>query len=77
MTERLAQFIYEQITNPVKVDYQNCYFYSETQDMNARVPGCDYYDSYGYCPCREGKPCDKRIDRKEVRKMIKDFVDNR
>lgn len=77
MTERLAQFIYEQITNPVKVDYQNCYFYSEERDMSGSIPNCDYYDSYSYCPCREGKSCGKFIHRKEVRKMMKEYVDKR
>lgn len=74
MTENLAQFILEQINN--REPKYNCYFYTETQDMNARTPDCNYYDSFG-CPCREGKSCDKFIDRTEVRQMVKDFVDNR
>jgi len=78
MTEGLANSILTEIIKKQtpKVNYQSCYFYGEFRDMNAKVPYCDYYDdNWDYCPCRDGKDCDKYIDRKEVRKMVKEYVD--
>lgn len=75
MTEELAKFLINEIIDKVNHDYSSCYFYSELQDMNAKIPSCDYYDNYGYCPCLEGKSCDKYINRKEVHRMVKEYVD--
>lgn len=78
MTERLTNFIINEIINKqtTKVDYRSCYFYGELQDMSGKIPYCDYYDDpWACCPCLDGKDCDKYINRKQVHKMIKEFVD--
>ena len=78
MTEELARFIIGEIINKntIKVDYSSCYFYGEFQDMNATVSHCNYYENHwDYCPCLDGKDCDKYINKKEAHKMIKEWVD--
>ena len=49
----------------------DCYWYHEYQDMNARVPTCEYYGEYGKCLCVLG--CDHFIDKDEVSGFIRDY----
>ena len=56
--------------------YINCFWYHEYQDMNAKVPTCEYYCEYGKCPCDE---CNKRfyISKQEVNIIIREICDEK
>lgn len=53
---------------------EDCYFYYESKEMSATVPNCSYDSSYeyGYCPCN--KECKQYISKREVHRLIKEFV---
>jgi len=51
---------------------ENCYFYTEYQDMGARIPCCTRYTQLGKCPCDN---CDHFLDNVDVRKIIKKYLD--
>ena len=46
------------------------YLYREYQDMNAKVPTCEYNDKYGKCNCVE---CENWISKQKVDRVI-EFV---
>ncbi|MDT3386261.1 MAG: hypothetical protein LIR46_00615 [Bacteroidota bacterium] len=49
---------------------ENCYWYREYQDMQARVPTCEFYGSYGHCPC--AVDCEHFISKKDVSDMVRE-----
>lgn len=51
---------------------KDCYFFEDVPDMGCHIPTCNYHEKLGYCPCES---CDKYINRKEVFKVIKEYVD--
>lgn len=51
---------------------RDCFFYDEIQDMNATVPRCKYYDTWGMS-C-EG--CLKYFEQQVGVNIIKSYVDN-
>lgn len=46
----------------------DCYYYTEVQEMNARIPTCDYYEKLEYCPCEN---CKIYIKQKTVKEIVK------
>lgn len=51
---------------------ENCHFYTEYQDMGARIPCCTRYTQLGKCPCDN---CDRFLDNVDAQKIIKKYSD--
>ena len=50
---------------------RDCFFYDEIQDMNATVPRCKYYDTWGMS-CNG---CPKYFEKQVGINIIKSYVD--
>lgn len=46
-----------------------CYWYNVYNDMQARVPTCEYYGEYGHCPC--DYDCKHYISKQEADDIIR------
>ena len=57
----------------MRMQKNNCYFYSEHQEMSANIPTCTYHDKIGYCPCDN---CCKFIHKEVVRKSVIKLVNS-
>lgn len=53
---------------------EKCYWYHEYQDMQARVPTCEFYGHYGQCHCTA--ECEHFISKTEVSNIVRE-IDNR
>lgn len=51
---------------------EDCFFYTEEQDMGAHIPHCTYYGGYEDCVCEE---CRKYINNKTAHGVIRNWVD--
>lgn len=67
----LLDFNLDHLPKPVNYK-EDCYYYCEVQDMQARIPTCNYHGVLGYCPC-EG--CNKYVSGLLISKIAKTISD--
>lgn len=52
-----------------KYNLYKCYWRREYQDMQATVLTCEYYETYGYCPC--SIYCKHYISEQEIDNILR------
>lgn len=72
LLQLLLELYFQEDERNVEMENIDCYFYSESHQMNASIPSCSYHKKLGYCPCGN---CKKYIKKSDANKIIRSLVD--